>query len=61
MPCEYLSLMLIKMPGQPDREGPRLRPIDAGQMFLIAPRVVDFQVAVFFQPAIEVDAAAETC
>ena len=42
--------------GQADGEGTRSRPVDPGQVLLVAPAVIERQVAVLLEPTVQVDA-----
>ena len=44
---------------QSDGEGPRLRPIDSGQELLVAPTLVELQIVILLQPAVQIQPATE--
>src|SRR5437660_2383343 len=55
-----LVLDVEKDAGQTNGKCARLGPIDAGKMLFLATGVIDFQVAVLFKPAVQVNASAES-
>src|SRR5262249_38526267 len=59
-PLGKLVFQVDEYSRQTQSKGPRLRPVDSSQEFFSTPAFEELQVAVFFQPAIEIEPAAKT-